>query len=1283
MARKAKVIDPTKPALISATTEEDFSKDTGDYSPEKLVELATFAGIFVYDLETVGFNPRLGKIEGVAVYIPPFKLPTGEDHPEVRAWFPFTENTMVYVRGKDVISLRPAMDPYDTMTRLRALWSLPVRKVAANGKYDMGWLLLQSGTDEAIRVVDQICDSMLADYMTDERRYKYGLKNRVEEVFNVKMTTYEEASQRQGQFSFMNPKPLGIYAMDDAKWTYKLHEHALALLKAQDAQDPKRCKLEKIYWNIEMKLCRILVEMETRGCLLDWNHLQDLERRLEAEKESIVKDIINKAGWAPNLRSPKQVSDFLFNPVEEGGLGLPTDGLEQGVDGDYCVIKGTRVETQHGMLKIEDVKKGDQVRLDNKKFAIVDRTIDKGLLPVTKISTRSGYVLTATDLHKIRVIDGVGNYVWKEVRDIQLGDRVAIQSDFCRKDINYPELLSTPMPGNYHKKDLITPRNLTPDVAKFIGYLVGDGSFQEKEISWVVSEKDNDVWMWSLAAAQKLFGAVPSYRHYRGVFEGRISRRLLSDWFSSEQISKEYIFPKLWTASEDVVCSFLQGLFEADGSVNRTSKRSDITWSSSREKLAKDVQLLLLRVGIISKLRRVVSQNNFIGWHLRIYSNYINVFLEKIGFIGQAKMSRLKIYCESSVTADRVGGFPNLSEKILSLDIKDPVEKKFVSNTVSFGRDITKTTALKLKLHNPKTYNSLELNRIVEYGQIFDTVSSKENIGTDHVYDLSVPGPMTYISDGFVSHNSTSEKVIKHFGRKNDLVQKLLDYRSLEVIDRSFCKKLIKIALEDDGRVHAGFNQTGTVTGRLSCVAAGTYVEIARGSLENPISIKIEDVKPGDLAYTYDYNLNLTIAKVNNVWKTGHRKVIRLHWRGTGQHTSGHLDLTPEHPVRLVTNCYIKAEQLIPDDTVMALGKDIYSDNNHAITKVEVLEDSVDVYDLEIEGTHNFIANEICVHNSSKPVNLMNQPREKNMIRKAFVARLPQDSSSDLVLLDGDYGQIELRLASHFACEKNMLDVYNSGTACPLGCERYIAGYECKVKTCKWEGLIKNGDKKCGKCGSPNVSWQERCRHIDLHQRTSEDVGVVRNPLAKNLNFGLLYRMGGPKFVIYANLYDEDGLPQTQYANELVAKWHEAYPGIVPWHYIVEDKLRRDNWIAYTIAGRRRRLDQEKAFNEYRAITQAINFVIQGSAQDIIKLGMIQVYEEREARIAKAAPAERKIWERFKFIIQVHDEVVWEVPLSIADEVRVMIKHKMENVAKLRVPLVFSIKQGNNWEDAH
>lgn len=188
-----------------------------------------------------------------------------------------------------------------------------------------------------------------------------------------------------------------------------------------------------------------------------------------------------------------------------------------------------------------------------------------------------------------------------------------------------------------------------------------------------------------------------------------------------------------------------------------------------------------------------------------------------------------------------------------------------------------------------------------------------------------------------------------------------------------------------------------------------------------------------------------------------------------------------------------------------------------------------------------------------------------------------------------------------------------------------------------------------------------------------------------NLNFGLLYRMGAPKFCVYADLFDADGNPMVEYARQVIERWHAAYPAISVYHDYVEEMLPKNNWIMETLTGRRRRLYVESKINRYRAITQGIQFSVSGSAQDLIKIAMTRTAKERAQKIANSRPAERKEWERWKFLLQVHDECQFQVPLSIKDEACEIFKRCMETAdgGRLRVPLVCDVKTGYSWDDTH
>lgn len=347
---------------------------------------------------------------------------------------------------------------------------------------------------------------------------------------------------------------------------------------------------------------------------------------------------------------------------------------------------------------------------------------------------------------------------------------------------------------------------------------------------------------------------------------------------------------------------------------------------------------------------------------------------------------------------------------------------------------------------------------------------------------------------------------------------------------------------------------------------------------------------------------------------------------------------------------------------------------------------------------------------SSDPVNFQNQPRDKNLIRKAFCGHLPEPNVIDalaelnkpipddrIYLFGSDYGQVELRIAAHLSGDKGMIEVYCGGKPCKMGdggapCVRY------KHWVCDDCEKAKKGDHalflppdgvtptECPHCRSTKIEHQKRCRHVDLHQRTAEDVGVPRNPLAKNLNFGSLYRIGPFRFCQYADLYDDKGEPRIQFAESVLKGWYEAYPAIPIFHQETEELVKHNGWIARTITKRRRRLLKDRMENEYKAITQAIQYQVSGSAQDILKIAMVRIADEREKKIANARPAARRLWEKTRFLIQVHDEILLEGCWGIKDEIKEMIHRNMVQVGvdfNLRVPLTTDVKCGRTWDDVH
>ena len=258
---------------------------------------------------------------------------------------------------------------------------------------------------------------------------------------------------------------------------------------------------------------------------------------------------------------------------------------------------------------------------------------------------------------------------------------------------------------------------------------------------------------------------------------------------------------------------------------------------------------------------------------------------------------------------------------------------------------------------------------------------------------------------------------------------------------------------------------------------------------------------------------------------------------------------------------------------------------------------------------------------SSDP-NLQNIPvrtEEGRRIREAFI---PAEGCK---LLSADYSQIELRIMAHIAEDENLLTAFKEGK--------------------------------------------------DVHQATAaeifgvplDDVNSEQRRYAKVINFGLIYGMSA--FGLAGNL----GIERSA-AQNYIAKYFDRYPGVA--QYMERTRLEaRENGYVETVFGRRLWLPEIKGSNGPRrqgAERAAINAPMQGTAADLIKLAMIAVENWLEKEQLKT-----------KLLLQVHDELVLDVPFDELEIVQATLPGLMCNVAKLKVPLVVSIGIGDNWEEAH
>ncbi len=260
---------------------------------------------------------------------------------------------------------------------------------------------------------------------------------------------------------------------------------------------------------------------------------------------------------------------------------------------------------------------------------------------------------------------------------------------------------------------------------------------------------------------------------------------------------------------------------------------------------------------------------------------------------------------------------------------------------------------------------------------------------------------------------------------------------------------------------------------------------------------------------------------------------------------------------------------------------------------------------------------------SSSNPNMQNIPirtEEGNKIRGAFCAMDRENS----VILSADYSQIELRLMAHISGDKNLINAFISGE--------------------------------------------------DIHTDTASKVfGVAVNEVTKDMrrkakavNFGIVY--GQSKYGLAKGL----GISNDE-AETFIDKYFEHYPGVKN-YMINEAEFVSENGYVETLFGRKRYLQSELMSPNYQirefARRAAINQPLQGTAADIIKMAMIKVQDELEKQNLKT-----------KMIIQVHDELVFEVPKEEVETVKSIVKECMELGQPFKVPLEIDINIGPSWKE--
>ena len=380
------------------------------------------------------------------------------------------------------------------------------------------------------------------------------------------------------------------------------------------------------------------------------------------------------------------------------------------------------------------------------------------------------------------------------------------------------------------------------------------------------------------------------------------------------------------------------------------------------------------------------------------------------------------------------------------------------------------------------------------------------------------------------------------------------------------------------GFIFSSYGQISTATGRMSCIDEDALISVVGGYK------KIKDIEVGDMVYCYDNDGNIAIRKVLNKLDKGIKDCIELTWQSQGTHEFGNLVCTPDHKILSKDNGWVRADKVS------------LCYNHHKIVDKRSV-GKRHVYDLEVEEFHNFIANEICVHNCSKP----NAQQYPKLITKIVI---PRDG---FVMLDADYSQIEYRVLTALAGNTELAELFSD----------------------------------------PDSDYHTLMASLMYDVPYSSVTSPMRSA-AKSFNFGIPYGMGLGSLAI---LLTGKNTPQTR---DEAAEKYEAYFKNQPRTRKFFDNVKELAQVyGYTETQFKRRRyysfkEPDGTINEAkkaRALRQAGNAVIQGSAADVFKIGVARnfSYIRRNNLLGKLL-----------IINMIHDEQLMEIDAQHLNVQRVL-----------------------------